>query len=141
MIYIRTLNINDDLSQYMDCVKDLNNPDIEISSTEQMRRTLATRPSNIITYVITLDEKIVATATCIFEKKIRYNKLSCHIEDVGVNQDFRNMGFGKMIVDHCIGVAKSKHCYKVKLFCSNDLEKFYVGLGFQRANAGMEIVF
>lgn len=140
MIYIRPLNINDNLSEYMECVKDLNNTGVEISSVEQMKRTLLSRPGNIVTYVITVENKIVATATCIFEKKIRYNQPCCHIEDVGVNKDFRKQGLGKMIVDHCVGVAKAKQCYKIKLFCDNQLENFYNGCGFRKTNCGMEKV-
>lgn len=139
-MYVRPLNIHDNLLDYMECVKELNNPDIEINSIEQMKRALLSRPGNIITYVVVMEDKIVAAATCIFEKKIRYQKLCCHIEDVGVNKDFRKQGLGKIIVDHCVFVAKLKKCYKVKLFCSDHLEKFYSRLGFNKTNAGMEQV-
>lgn len=138
MIYIKPLSINDNLLEYMECVKDLNSPSVDICSIEQMKRVLLSRPGNIVTYVITIEDKIVATATCIFERKIRYNQLCCHIEDVGVRKDFRDQGLGKIIVDHCLGVAKSKHCYKVKLCCSDDLESFYSKLGFKKNNNGME---
>jgi len=138
MIYIRPININDNLVQYMGCVEDLNSSGVELASVEQIRRSLSSRPSNIITYLILDNEYIVATATCIFEKKLRYNKLCCHIEDVGVHKNYRLRGFGKLIVDHCISVAVSKKCYKVKLCCSNELEPFYRNMGFKKNNLGME---
>ena len=132
------MNINDDFSRYMECVSELNGRDISVASIEQMRRGLIGRHGNIVTYVITLNDSIVATATCLFEKKLRYNQLCCHIEDVGVHPQYRNKGYGKMIVDHCLRMAKTKGCYKAKLFCSNDLMIFYTGMGFKRNNNGME---
>lgn len=83
MLHIRELNENDDLNQYMECVKDLNGSSSLLNSIEQMRRVLVDRPTNIITYVVLQDGLIVAAASCVFEHKIRYNKLCCHIEDVG----------------------------------------------------------
>jgi len=138
MIYIRPINVNDDFNQYMECVKDLNNMGVETCNVEQMRNSLSRRPGNIITYVIVSNENIIATGTCIFEKKLRYDKLCCHIEDVGVHPDFRKNGYGKLIVDHCVSVARTKRCYKVKLFCDNSLESFYKGMGFKKNNNGME---
>lgn len=140
MIYIRQININDNFNQYMKCVEDLNNASVNTANFEQMKRSLIERASNIITYVVVLDDIIVATATCIFERKIRYKQLCCHIEDVGVHPEYRKKGFGKMIMDHCIGVAKGKKCYKVKLFCSDHLLSFYAGMGFKKNNNGMEKV-
>jgi GNAT superfamily N-acetyltransferase len=139
MIYIRPIKIIDNLNQYMECVEDLNNPNISICNYEQMKRCLLGRPNNIITYVITIDNNIVATATVIFERKIRYNNLCAHIEDVGVHKDHRGKGYGKMIIDHCLTIAKSKGCYKAKLFCSDKLIDFYSRIGFKKSLNGMEI--
>ena len=77
------------------------------------------------------DNKIVATATVIMEKKLRYSQLCCHIEDVGVHPDFRNKGYGKEIVEYCIKVAKANNCYKIKLNCADSLIQFYEKLGFE----------
>lgn len=138
MIYIRNIKNSDNFEQYMKCVQDLNGSSVEICSIEQMRRGLSTRSNNINTYVLLLDDKIVATATVIFEKKIRYNQLCCHIEDVGVDPEYRKRGYGKMMVEHCIGVAKSKNCYKVKLNCSDKNVNFYDKMGFVVSSNGME---
>lgn len=140
MLYIRPITINDDLNQYMKCVESLNNKDVSVCNYEQMKRVLISRHNNIVTYILTDDAKIVAAATCIFEKKIRYNQPCCHIEDVGVDPEERSKGYGKLIVDHCVREARLKNCYKVKLFCSNELVNFYSGMGFKRNNNGMEKV-
>lgn len=140
MLYIRNLNVNDDFNQYMKCVEDLNGASADVCNVEEMRRNFITRPNNIVTYVITIDDKIVSTASVIFEKKLRYKRLCCHIEDVGVDRDYRKKGYGKMIVEHCILIAKTKDCYKVKLNCSDKNVKFYEKLGFICSSNGMEKV-
>jgi predicted GNAT family N-acyltransferase len=138
MISIRQININDDFDSYMECIQDLNSNGVELCDSKQIKNDLARRNNNIITYVIVLSDKIVATATCIFEKKLRYSQLCCHIEDVSVHANFRNQRFGKTIIDYCISIARSKRCYKVKLCCSNELEPFYRGMGFKKSSLGME---
>lgn len=138
MLYIRQIDVNDDFDRYMECVNELNGANMSLANKEQMKRNLTKRNSNIITYVITLDDKIVSTATVIFETKLRYNRLCCHIEDVGVHPDFRKKGYGKMVVDHCINIAKIKDCYKVKLCCSDKNVTFYDKFGFKVSSNGME---
>lgn len=138
MLYIRPITVYDDLNQYMECVKELNNVSTSVSSVDQMRGWLSTRPDNIITYVCVNNKDIVATATCIFERKLRYNQLCCHLEDVGVRPDYRSKGLGQLMVNYCVGEASSKGCYKVKLHCSDKLLGFYENLGFTKINNGME---
>lgn len=45
-----------------------------------------------------------------------------------------------MIVNHCLGVARGKKCYKVKLCCSDKNVGFYSQLGFDVSSNGMEKV-
>lgn len=139
MFYIRPISIYDNLSEYMECVKDLNGPDVSVSNEQEMMGWLFSRPDNIVTYVCVDDnKKIVATATCLFERKLRYNQLCCHLEDVGVVQGCRSMGLGRLMVNYCVGEAKSRGCYKIKLHCSDKLLGFYEHLGFVKNNNGME---
>lgn len=138
MLNIRLININDDFNRYMECVEELNGQGMDLCNIEQMRSMLINRTKNIMTYVLTLDNLIVSTATIIFENKLRYQKPCCHIEDVGVHPDFRKKGYGKMIVDHCIMVAKSEGCYKIKLCCSDKNVVFYNKSDFKISSNGME---
>lgn len=140
MLYIRPININDDFNRYMECVSELNGSNMRLCNFEQMKRSLMTRGGNTITYVITLDNIIVATATVIFETKLRYQQPCCHIEDVGVHPNFRKKGYGKMIVNHCVSTARAKKCYKIKLCCSDKNVGFYSQMGFIGNANGMEKV-
>lgn len=127
---IKVLERSDNIAQYLECVESLNNKDILLSNVDQIKSILSIRPTNILTFIGIVDFNIVATATTIMERKLRYNQLCCHIEDVGVHPLFRKKGYGKEIVQYCVDMAKFNKCYKVKLNCKKDLVDFYVKLGF-----------
>lgn len=123
---IKLLSPADNLVEYMECVNDLNGADQQLSSLSDIAETLINRPKNILTFVmVTDDNHIVATATIMIEKKLRYKRLCCHIEDVGVHPNYRNKGYGKEMINFCKAVAKQNNCYKIKLSCYEELVNFY----------------
>jgi N-acetylglutamate synthase-like GNAT family acetyltransferase len=129
---IKLLECADNIQDYIDCTKELNNAGVALSSIEEIQHSLSTRPSNILTFVMVNDDnRIVATATLIMEKKLRYKNLCCHIEDVGVHPDYRGLGYGAEIVGYCKKVGLSNQCYKIKLNCDDKLVGFYTKLGFE----------
>ena len=128
---IKILEPTDNIKEYMLCIDELNNSTELLSTTEQIKSILIDRPTNILTFVGLLDKTIVATSTIIIEKKLRYNRLCCHIEDVGVHPEYRGFGYGKEMVRYCIDIAKKNNCYKVKLNCDRKLLGFYEKIGFK----------
>jgi len=53
------------------------------------------------------------------------------IEDVFVNEDFRNDGYGRRLVQIAVELAKDRGCYKLVLTTSKDwLVHWYESLGF-----------
>lgn len=134
---IRLMESTDNINDYLECVKELNGKNAELSSIEQIKEVLVERPSNILTFVGLVSDRIVSTATVVIEKKLRYRRLCCHIEDVGVHPDHRNKEYGKQMVEYCISVAKSNNCYKIKLNCYKGLTDFYKKLGFETDSFGM----
>lgn len=128
-----------DAANYLECVGDLNSKNSPVCSIEQVIEAMGIRPSNVLTFVGVVDDKIVSTATIIMEKKLRYSKLCCHIEDVAVRPECRGNGYGKQIVDFCIQVARSNNCYKVKLNCNKRLTSFYGSFGFKENSNGMAL--
>lgn len=91
-------------------------------------------------YLILYDEKIVACATLLIENKIIHDggKVG-HIEDVTVDQTYRNQGLGKMLIDHCVKIGRENGCYKVILDCDDDNVKFYEKCGFKARGICMRI--
>ena len=57
------------------------------------------------------------------------------IEDVFVNEDFRNRGFGKFLICGAIRIAAEHHCYKVIATSREErqeVHKLYKRLGFEK---------
>ena len=48
-----------------------------------------------------------------------------HIEDVIVDNNYKNLELGKYIVKKLIKNGFNNNCYKIVLYCNNDNEKFY----------------
>jgi glucosamine-phosphate N-acetyltransferase len=136
-MFIKLLECSDNLEEYLDVVSELNSGRSNICSVEQISEALGIRPSNVLTFVGIDNNKIVSTATIIMEKKLRYQRLCCHIEDVAVSKNSRGKGYGKIIVNYCVDVAKSNNCYKIKLNCNKNLVGFYESFGFKTDSSGM----
>lgn len=137
---IRLLEPGDKIADYLICVQSINSTGVELCNVEQIVEALVMRPTNILTFVGVLEDgKIVSTATVVMEKKLRYNQLCCHIEDVGVHPDYRKCGYGKIMVEYCISVAKRNNCYKIKLNCSRELIGFYEKMNFETDSFGLSL--
>lgn len=137
---IRLINENDNIEQYMECVSSLNKSEC-LDTIDNIKLSIVQRPKNILTFVMVSDDNnIIATSTVIVEKKLRYSKPCCHIEDVAVHKEHRNKGYGADIVRFCMKVAKDNNCYKIKLNCAKDLVSFYNKLGFKRHEDHMYIL-
>jgi glucosamine-phosphate N-acetyltransferase len=89
-------------------------------------------------WVIESDNNIIATGTIIYEKKLIYNNgILAHIEDICVKEEYRNYGFGKIIVQHLMKIAKEKGCYKVTLVCNEKNTSFYEKCGMEKRGLQM----
>ena len=83
-------------------------------------------------YVACIDDVIVGCVTLIIENKIIHSGGRVgHIEDVVVDNKYRKLGIGKVLIDHSVGVAKEKGCYKVILDCDCENILFYEKCGFK----------
>jgi len=91
-------------------------------------------------YVAVHGERIVGTISLFIEQKfIHQGGKVCHIEDVVVSKEYRNMGIGKRLVQHGINEAKKYGCYKVILQCFEEVTSFYEEIGFKKFNLGMRL--
>jgi glucosamine-phosphate N-acetyltransferase len=87
-------------------------------------------------------DKIVATGTIFIEKKF-IHKMGYvgHIEDVVVDQNYRNKGLGKEIINTLVEFARSIECYKVILDCSKENVGFYENCDFEKKGIEMAKYF
>ena len=81
-------------------------------------------------FVLIDQGKIVGSATIFIEEKlIRDISKVAHIEDVVIDKNCRGMGYGKMIIDYLVNIAKNNNCYKVILDCDINNQIFYEKCG------------
>ena len=84
---------------------------------------------NILTFVGEFEGTIIGTATLHIIKKI--NRKVGLIEDVAVMPLYKKKGFGKLLLEHLIKLAKSKGVYKTMLNSDLKNEIFYHKIGFK----------
>ena len=91
---------------------------------------------------VDVDEKykIRGTITVLLEQKmLRGGRFVAHIEDLVVDEHYRNLGTGKQLVEHAVNFAKSMNCYKIILNCSTNMLPFYEKCGFVSKNVEMSM--
>ena len=93
----------------------------------------ASNGSYYITVIEDMDKnEVIGVATLVVEKKfIRECALRGIIEEVVVSDQYRGRQLGKLIVATLIELGKRLGCYKITLNCTDQMIKFYTGLGFK----------
>ena len=94
---------------------------------------------NVFSVVGEYGQEIVAYGSLVIETKIRGGKVG-HIEDVVIKDKFRNIGLGKLIVEHLCEMAASRECYRISLQCPDKSVAFYKKCGFDLSEIGMSRV-
>ena len=87
-------------------------------------------------------ENIIGCVTILLEQKLIHNlNFVCHIEDFIINNNYKNKGFGSIILTHIKEYAKKKNCYKIILNCNNNIKEFYIKNNFISKNIEMSYYF
>jgi len=91
-------------------------------------------------WVIENNNKLIGTGTIIYEYKFIHNlSIYAHIEDICINDEMRNKGYGKILINYLIEKAKEKDCKKVNLVCEKNITPFYEKCGFEKKGFFMTI--
>jgi len=93
----------------------------------------------VFAYVISLRERVLAYGSLSIEMKIRGGAMG-HIEDVVVDPDYQNNGFGRIILEKLKEKAKETNCYKVSLACGKENVGFYLKNDFQANGVAMQVI-
>ena len=103
-----------------------------IFTEEEFKAFLKDKPNNIEIWILEKDNKIVATTTVIYEKKLIFNMCTfAHIEDVCVLKEYQSQGIGSKIIKFILEQARNKKCFKVTLVCNEKTSEFYIKNGFE----------
>lgn len=79
-----------------------------------------------------IDDLIIGSITILIEPKFIHNLSNvAHIEDVVVDERYRGMGIGRLLVQNAIQISNQYQCYKIILDCSENNVQFYEKIGLQ----------
>ena len=133
-------------------IRKLTNNDYDeyLNLINQFRKTNFTKDEFIIIlnkinlyseiWVIENNNKLIGTGTIIYEYKFIHNlSIYAHIEDICINDEMRNKGYGKILINYLIEKAKEKDCKKVNLVCEKNITPFYEKCGFEKKGFFMTI--
>jgi glucosamine-phosphate N-acetyltransferase len=94
-------------------------------------------------YVIeSFEGDVIGCATLLIERKLIHNCSKVgHIEDVIVAEEYRGVGYGKVLIKYLIAKAIEEGCYKVILNCMDEVRPFYESCGFREHGLQMALYF
>ncbi|MEM5880003.1 MAG: GNAT family N-acetyltransferase [Candidatus Aenigmatarchaeota archaeon] len=90
---------------------------------------------NNIKIILEIENKEVGRCYLYFIKNDLHEKPYALLEDVFIEENYRNRGYGKILVKKAIEIAKQKGCYKIiatSRFERENVHKFYEKLGFKK---------
>ena len=135
---IRKLNENDYI-QYKNIINDFRESIFTKNDFVNIL-TLINKSSDI--WILEINNEIASSATILYEHKFIHNisKIG-HIEDVCTLKKYRNLGYSTILINHIIKEAKKEGCYKITLYCNEELEKFYKKNNFEKKGIQMAIYY
>lgn len=88
-------------------------------------------------FVVKYEDIVVGTGSALVENKLIHDiGKASHIEDVVIDETYRNLGLAKLLMLTLINHSKEENAYKIILDASDDVKGFYEKLGFkQHANS------
>lgn len=138
---IRLLKREDLTEEYFDLLEQLSHTDFSLRVTNELvNKTYSEyiNEKNLYIYVYDKGERIIGTVSVFIEPKIlHYGSKVGHLEDLVIDQNFRQSGIGKELIDHCISFCKQQNCYKISLSCSDNNVKYYQMFGFKKYENSM----
>jgi putative acetyltransferase len=68
----------------------------------------------------------------------RFENLDCELKRMFVSEDYRNLGIGRLLLEHAIEIARNLNYNKIKLDTSDTMKaaiKLYMDYGFEEISA------
>ena len=131
---IRELNEND-LESLLELYVQLD-PDNKNYSIQKMKilwKEIASN-KNIRYFGAVEDDKVVSTCYCVIIPNLtKEGRPVCFIENVVTNEQSRNRGLGRKVIEKAVETAEANNCYKVILQSGSarkQAHEFYRNLGF-----------
>lgn len=119
--------------------KQINNTNITVDYFNNFIKNILNKYHNI--YVLENKDLVIGFGTLILEHKLTHDGcIMAHIENIIIDENYRNKGFGNFLIKELIDICKKEKCYKVILNCDSNLEKFYKKNNFTSNKLSMELL-
>lgn len=137
---IRQLSNNDYYKDYFQLLSQLSNSPIPDYNDFKLQLSIINNNPNHFIYVIEKNNKMIGSITLLIEPKFIHGiKNVGHIEDVIIDNNYRNLKLGKLLIDYCIHQCKKLDCYKIILNCKKELITYYKKYNFDNKNIEMSL--
>jgi len=80
--------------------------------------------------------KVVGLVSLMFLSRLNRIRKELYIPELVVAKKYRRFGVGKLLIESCIGIAKRKNCFRIRLESGKqrkEAHKFYHSLGFEQS--------
>lgn len=87
-------------------------------------------------FIAEQNSRIVGMVSMMFLPRLNHSKLELYVPELVVSENHRGSGIGKSLMDSCIGIAKKKKCFRIRLESGNqrkDAHQFYKKIGFEQS--------
>jgi len=139
-IVFRKLQKSDFHKNYIQLLSQLSNTGN--ITEEQFSNIFQNLNSHIYVFEDVEAQKIIASATLLFEQKFIHNGgIVAHLEDVVVDSESRGFRIGQKLIQNIIEIAKENNCYKIIADCKTSLLPFYAKNNFQKKDNQIAIYF
>jgi glucosamine-phosphate N-acetyltransferase len=136
---IREIKYDDFDKGYMNLIFEFTNYNYQITKENFIKFIDEHKNYKIVVIYSKKEDKIIGSGTIIIVEKIHNNPIG-QIEDVIINEKYRQHGFGKKIIDKLIDIGKNKYkCYKIILNCLEKNIGFYNKCNFEIVGVEMKL--
>lgn len=127
-----------DLAGILALYRELNPKDTPLDVDESLIAHFRSILDDESMHLLVVEHEGVPAATCmvaIIKNLTRGARPFAVIENVVTKSEFRRQGFGKMVMERAMDIAKSRGCYKIMLTSNahrDEAHVFYETLGFDK---------
>jgi glucosamine-phosphate N-acetyltransferase len=140
MIVLRKLEKNDFENGYLKLLSQLTDIGNKNSSDYLKKIEEILLNKNIEIWILYDDiiNKLIGSGTIFIEPKLIHGCSNVgHIEDIVIDENHRNRGAGKLLINHLVERALIHKCYKVVLYCDDKNVDFYKKYSFTSNGVNM----
>lgn len=80
------------------------------------------------------DNKVIGIASVVLMDRLNQVTKEMYIPELIVSAKYRGMGIGKRLINHCVRIANSNNCFRIRLesgYSRTSSHKFYRKIGFE----------